>query len=60
MCPYGKEVNTSPSHGEVCGSIPHMGTRKNCCPVGQLFLLIKKVSLGGHNFFISNKWQAFV
>ena len=26
ICPYGKEVNTSPSHGEVCGSIPHMGT----------------------------------
>ena len=28
FCPYGKEVNTSPSHGEVGGSIPPKGTIK--------------------------------
>ena len=35
ICPYGKEVNTSPSHGEVSGSIPLKGTKfsnkKTCC-----------------------------
>ena len=45
FCPHGKEVNTSPSHGEVCGSIPHAGTRKIVVLWGNFFCKQKKFAL---------------
>ena len=36
--PHGQAVKTLPSHGRICGSIPHGATKKETTPLVVLFL----------------------